>query len=121
MSRPFFASFAMTQRLVSSFSLLFVCFALVAAEPAQLTLPEVEPVKLSPLAVLEGPAGKKEVSGLVASRQWPGVYWVHNDSGDETRIYPVGRDGRLKVSARTADAPGVLVGGVVDMLGVHRA
>ena len=51
---------------------------------------------------------------MVASRQWPGVFWVHNDSGDEPRIYPTGRDGKLKISARKADAPGVLIGGVVN-------
>lgn len=71
-------------------------------------------MKLEPLAALEGPAGSKEVSGIVASRQRPGVYWVHNDSGDETRIYPVDRAGRLSKSARSADAPGILVGGVIN-------
>jgi hypothetical protein len=87
---------------------------LFSAAPAALTLPEVAPVKLTPLAKLEGSAGSKEISGLIASRQWPDLFWVHNDSGDETRIYPVGRDGKLKKSARTADAPGVLVAGVIN-------
>jgi hypothetical protein len=87
---------------------------LFSAAPAALVLPEMAPVKLTPLAKLEGSAGSKEISGLVASRQWPDVFWAHNDSGDETRIYPVGRDGKLKKSARTADAPGVLVAGVIN-------
>ena len=87
---------------------------LLASGVAALELPDVAPVRLTPLVALEGAAGKKEISGLVASRQWPGVFWAHNDSGDETRIYPVGRDGRLRVSARTADAPGVLVAGVAN-------
>ena len=88
---------------------------LVMATPAAtIDLPKVAPVNLNPLAVLEGPAGSKEVSGIVASRQWPGVFWVHNDSGDEPRIYPVDRQGRMSKSARAADAPGVLIGGVIN-------
>jgi hypothetical protein len=80
----------------------------------KIELPKIAPVKLEPLAELEGPAGTKEISGIIASRQWPGIYWVQNDSGDETRIYPVDRKGRLKKSARVADAPGILVGGVIN-------
>lgn len=88
--------------------------ALFSAAPAALDLPETPPVKLTPLAKLEGPPGSREISGIVASRQWPGVFWAHNDSGDQTRIYPVGRDGKLKTSARSDDSPGVLIGGTVN-------
>ncbi|MVZ67117.1 hypothetical protein GQF61_14745 [Sphingobacterium sp. DK4209] len=28
-----------------------------------------------------------EISGIIASRQYPGKYWVHNDSGDSGRIF----------------------------------
>lgn len=28
-----------------------------------------------------------EISGIMASRQYPGKYWVHNDSGDTGRIF----------------------------------
>ncbi len=34
-----------------------------------------------------------EVSGVVASRQHPGVLWAHNDSGHEPKIYGVTRTG----------------------------
>ncbi len=91
------------------FPLVFGC--LFGAAPV---LPKVEPLKLVPLAKLAGAAGSKEVSGIVKSRQWPGVFWVHNDSGDETRVYPVQRDGSLFKSARAADQPGVLLGGVIN-------
>ena len=70
-----------------------ICVGLAATVASALELPKIEPVALTPLANLEGPPGSGEVSGIVPSRQWPGVFWVHNDSGDETRIYPVGRDG----------------------------
>ncbi|MCA9528445.1 MAG: hypothetical protein KC549_19305, partial [Myxococcales bacterium] len=36
-----------------------------------------------------------EASGLVASRQHPGVFWTHNDSGDEARVFAVRSDGRI--------------------------
>ena len=58
-----------------------LCFVM-ATPAATIDLPKVAPVNLVPLAELEGPAGSKEVSGIVASREWPGVFWVHNDSGD---------------------------------------
>lgn len=76
--------------------------------------PQSAPASLHAVARLEGPAGDKEVSGIVASRQWPGVFWVHNDSGDETRVYPVDRSGRLIRSARPADRPGVFVAGIAN-------
>ena len=34
-----------------------------------------------------------EASGIAASRRNPGVLWTHNDSGDSTRIFAVGRNG----------------------------
>ncbi|MCC7073525.1 MAG: hypothetical protein IT383_19605 [Deltaproteobacteria bacterium] len=35
-----------------------------------------------------------EASGIVPSPAQPGVLWLHNDSGDEARVYAVGTDGR---------------------------
>lgn len=37
----------------------------------------------------------REPSGLVASRRHPGVFWTHNDSGDDARLFATRRDGRL--------------------------
>ena len=61
----------------------------------------------------EGPA--KENSGIVKSRQWPDVYWMQNDSGDEPRIYAVRRDGSVYESDRYPDSPGVLIGGAINV------
>lgn len=36
-----------------------------------------------------------ECSGIVRSRQHPGILWVHNDSGDEPRFFAVDLQGRL--------------------------
>ena len=38
-------------------------------------------------------ASLDEVSGITASRQADGVYWVHNDSGDEARIFAINEQG----------------------------
>ena len=57
------------------------------------------------LAVLED-SRINESSGLAASRTHPGCLWVHNDSGDQPRLFLVRRDGRTcgTVMLRGADA-----------------
>lgn len=35
-----------------------------------------------------------EISGVAASRRYPGLLWVHNDSGDTNRLYLLDRDGK---------------------------
>lgn len=37
----------------------------------------------------------KEASGIVQSRRHPGIFWVHNDSGNAPALYAVRRDGTL--------------------------
>ena len=37
----------------------------------------------------------REISGLVASRANAGVLWMHNDSGDAARVYPMSTDRRV--------------------------
>ncbi len=37
-----------------------------------------------------------EISGIVASRRQPGIWWVHNDSGDTARIFAIGDDGATR-------------------------
>lgn len=44
-----------------------------------------------------------EMSGLVRSRTYPGVWWVHNDSGDEPRIFAIDAEGRLVMPAWRRD------------------
>ena len=36
-----------------------------------------------------------ECSGIVASRQYPGIFWVHNDSGHPPVLYAIRESGRL--------------------------
>jgi hypothetical protein len=47
-----------------------------------------------------------ELSGLVASRRRPGMYWVHNDSGDDARAFAIDVQGHLlaELTLSNADA-----------------
>ncbi|RMG24518.1 MAG: hypothetical protein D6724_05840 [Armatimonadetes bacterium] len=51
-------------------------------------------IEIQPEFVLAHPP-LSEVSGMVASRQYAGVSWVHNDSGDVARIFAVRADGTV--------------------------
>ncbi|MEM9658759.1 MAG: amidohydrolase family protein, partial [Planctomycetota bacterium] len=42
----------------------------------------------------------RENSGIVQSRTDADLFWMHNDSGDQPRIYPVRRDARVVGSER---------------------
>jgi hypothetical protein len=57
----------------------------------------------------------KENSGIVKSRQFPDLFWVHNDSGDEPRIYPIHGTGEDYISTRYAQQLGALIGGAVNV------
>jgi hypothetical protein len=39
-----------------------------------------------------------EMSGLVKSRRFPDVYWVHNDSGDSPRLFAIDRQGNVIIT-----------------------
>lgn len=55
-----------------------------------------EPRKVCDLADRE----IKESSGLGASRTLDDVFWTHNDSGDEPRVFAVDREGRTRATFR---------------------
>lgn len=59
--------------------------------PAGAPAPQVVPVRIGRL---EHPA-IREASGVVRSRRHPGVYWVHNDSGNPPALFAVRADGSL--------------------------
>lgn len=44
-----------------------------------------------------------EMSGIVQSRRYRGVYWVHNDSGDEPRLFAIRADGSVVMPEWLAD------------------
>ena len=77
-------------------------------------LPDRNPVELKVFARL-GPGPAKENSGIVKSRQHADVFWMHNDSGDEPRIYPIRINGEVYKSERYPGTPGVLIGGAINV------
>jgi hypothetical protein len=64
---------------------------MLAAATALAAAAAYGPAKI--IAQLEN-ADIRESSGIAASRQWPGVFWTHNDSGDSPRIFAFDRQGR---------------------------
>lgn len=71
---------------------------------AALALTQAACSTLPPISEAVGPAATilkiqddrlKEISGMGVSLRQPGVLWVHNDSGDEPRLFAVGPDGRI--------------------------
>ncbi len=82
--------------------------------PTTIALPEHEPVKLELIAKLgKGPG--RENSGIVKSRQQPDLFWIHNDSGDEPRVYAVHADGTDYAGSRASENPGTLIGGAINV------
>jgi hypothetical protein len=80
----------------------------VAAHPATPTVraapsrcPHAAPIRAR--AALESDA-IDELSGLVASRAQPGVFWVHNDSGDKGRLFAIDLKGRLLLELALTNA-----------------
>jgi len=56
----------------------------------------------------------KESSGIVRSRKTSDLFWTHNDSGDEPRIYPLHRDGSSYLKPQPG-RPGVLIEGATHV------
>lgn len=53
------------------------------------------------------PSQLTELSGIVGSRRLPGVFWVHNDSGDSARIFAIAQTGRLLATCNLSGADAV--------------
>ncbi len=85
-----------------------LCLWALTIQAQQIDLPEQEPLVLEPIFSLYHHAGL-ESSGLVKSRTQEDLYWFHNDSGNEPRIFPFTADGTLFTSNRFKRQDGVLL------------
>ncbi|XOV88412.1 MAG: hypothetical protein ACFHX7_00695 [Pseudomonadota bacterium] len=47
--------------------------------------------------------GISEMSGMVRSRRFDDIYWMHNDSGDTARLFAVNSEGRVQFPGYLAD------------------
>ncbi len=80
----------------------------------EIILPEMEPVELQPYARIDF-AEVIEASGLVKSRLWEDVFWTHNDSGDEARIFPIKKDGAILKPEWMSDYKGIQIPDAVNV------
>ena len=94
--------------------LLFFGKALSQKIPKSVSLPGKKPVVLKPYGRLGGLACI-EPSGLVKSRVWENIYWSHNDSEDEPRIFPVRREGSVVESRRYNLLEGIVIPDAVNV------
>jgi hypothetical protein len=62
--------------------------------PTALLHAQPPPPALKPIAQVTHPP-LDEMSGIVKSRRYPNVYWVHNDSGDVPRLFAIRADGSV--------------------------
>jgi hypothetical protein len=46
-----------------------------------------------------------EISGLAVSRRHPGLLWVHNDAGNQTRLYLLSPEGKVRASLKVPKQP----------------
>ena len=58
----------------------------------------------------------KENSGIVKSRTTDNLFWIHNDSGDEPKIYPIRANGEDYKVTRYAGDLGVTIAGAMHHL-----
>ncbi len=73
---------------------------LVETSAAQ-SCPPAEPVRVTGQVDIDG---IDEVSGVVASRRTPGMYWIEEDSGNPARIWGVDLTGARLASLRVLEA-----------------
>lgn len=57
----------------------------------------------------------KENSGIVKSRTLEDLFWLHNDSGDEPKIYPIRGNGEDYKVTRYAGDLGVTIAGAINV------
>ncbi len=74
--------------------LLFSLLAQCRWDRTKITSPEVFAFHRTYTRVTVSDTRLKEVSGIAASRKFPGVLWVHNDSGDKPRVFAIDTSGQ---------------------------
>lgn len=59
--------------------------------------------------------GKLEISGIVKSRSNPNVFWMHNDSADQPRVFAIDSLGNFYQSDRYRNYEGVSIAGATNV------
>ncbi len=77
------------KQLLSTLLIFLIVSITIAEEPASFGTPPWQPAGKYTHADI------RESSGIVASRQFEGVYWTLNDSGNPAVLYATKRNGEL--------------------------
>lgn len=93
---------------------LFVLLNTGAAFSQELKLPVRKPEQLKAKYELDY-WGKLEFSGIVRSRSDKNVFWVHNDSGDQPRVFAIDSLGQFYQSARYRNYEGITIAGATNV------
>lgn len=92
--------------------LLVLTTAVVSAQ--DLKLPARAPEVLKPKFKLDY-WGKLELSGIVRSKSNKNVFWIHNDSGDQPRVFAIDSMGKFYQSDRYKNYEGITIAGATDV------
>jgi hypothetical protein len=79
-----------------------------------LKFPAVKIEELKPKYELEY-WGKLELSGIVKSQSTKNVFWVHNDSGDQPRVFAIDSSGHFYRSDRYENQEGITIAGATNV------
>jgi len=96
------------------FSFFLFPFFLFASEVVSVEIPVVVPFTLEPYATFDY-AEIDESSAIIKSRIWENVYWTLNDSGDEARIFPFSKDGKVLRAEWYKEEAGVYIPDAVNV------
>ncbi len=84
------------------------CHDSITAERNRIQLPEQKSVKLNSYGTINA-REINECSGMTKSRKQPNVYWLHNDSGDKSRIFAINQQGELLTPVNIPDYQGIQI------------
>ena len=73
-----------------------VAICVTACEVARAPGPAADGICDAPYSRAALPPEIEETSGLAASRAYPGIFWTHNDSGNEAFLYAVDSTGTVR-------------------------
>ncbi len=96
------------------FTLLIFSLSFLNAEVISVELPEVDTIVLEPYSTFDYEK-IDESSAIIKSRVWENVFWTLNDSGDEARIFPFSKDGKVLRAEWYKEEAGVYIPDAVNV------
>ncbi len=101
-------------RYIISLLMLLTASLLLAQGVISVEVPEMEPVEMTATATFQHNE-IDESSAIVKSRQYEGVFWTLNDSGDKARVFPFTLDGNCVIPEWHTDYHGIEISDAVNI------